>query len=394
MEISWNELEQEAILLRRTIHRYAETGGCEVKTSALIKEEAKAAGLPVITMKGTGCVVVLDTKRPGKHLALRADMDALPIPEAAENNRTKKACVSENPATCHACGHDAHTAMLLCVMKALVQKKEELCGAVYFCFEQGEENRSGYAAMLDTLSRCSIDSVFGIHVAARIKSGLVGITPGAISTGVIPISVTIHGQGGHSSCPELCKNPLIPAAEFVGAAHAALYQTLPAASSLSMALTTIHCGSARNIIAEHALVEGCMRYTDPNEGMRAKKAVMDTARLIAAAHGCTVQFDPVMDSGYIPVKNDESCTERARQIAAKLWGSQAVLGDVVLSGSESFGYYTDRYPGVFIQLGTGSSEKGTDAQHHNPHFDVDEDMLIRGIMLTVCYTENYLAEDE
>ena len=225
VEYNWTQLEEETVDLRREIHRYAELGGQETRTAALVKQFAQALDLPVVTMEGTGLVVILDTGMPGRHLALRADMDALPIVESPNNTAGPKACISDDPKTCHACGHDAHTAMLLCAMKVLAQRRSLLRGTVYFCFEQGEENRSGYQAMMDTLARYHIDSVWGMHVMSSLPSGKVGICPGAISTGVIPISFDITGKGGHSSRPDQCRNPLVPAAAFVGSAYKITYTT-------------------------------------------------------------------------------------------------------------------------------------------------------------------------
>ena len=393
VEYNWTQLEEETVDLRREIHRYAELGGQETRTAALVKQFAQALDLPVVTMEGTGLVVILDTGMPGRHLALRADMDALPIVESPNNTAGPKACISDDPKTCHACGHDAHTAMLLCAMKELAQRRALLRGTVYFCFEQGEENRSGYQAMMDTLARYHIDSVWGMHVMSSLPSGKVGICPGAISTGVIPISFDITGKGGHSSRPDQCRNPLVPAAAFVGSAYTALYNALPPGSTVSMALTTIHCGTARNVIAESALVEGCMRYQDLQEGLLAKETVKAVAEAVAHAHGCTVSFHTVMESGYIPVHNDETCTARAQAVAADLWGADYFDVSCGMGGSESFGYYTERYPGVFVTLGTGNVEKGSTASHHHPQFDIDEDMLIRGVQLTAAYAETYLTEE-
>ncbi len=382
-----NALEQDLISLRRKIHEAPEIGGMELKTAALIKECAKQLQLPIIPVEGTGCVIVLETGRTGKRIALRADMDALPIQEAPVNAAgIGKRTVSQTEGVCHACGHDTHTAMLLTTMRALVELKDELSGTVYFCFEQGEENRSGYENMIKVLDTLAIDSVFAIHVAPNIESGMLVANPGMVTSGAIPVTITMHGKGGHSSLPEQCINPLIPAAEFVGAFYSAMGTRMKPGNSLIYCITSIQCGKTRNVIENDAVIQGSIRYFDKEEGRMARQIVRETADGIAGTYGCTAEVNPVLDVGYVPVENDAACVELFRKSTADILGEEYAPSDGPnMLACESFGYYTDKYSGIFVQLGVRNEGKGITSGLHTPKFDVDEDALIHGSIATVKY---------
>ena len=156
------ENEQYIIDCRRTVHRFAEVGGMEVKTSAFIRKEAEALGLAVEEVSETGLLITLDTGRPGNGVALRSEIDALPIPENPYNMKGPKCVVSDDPETSHTCGHDAHVGMLLGTMRALCKLKDQLSGRIYFCFEEGEENGLGWCGMLDALETREVNTVFGL----------------------------------------------------------------------------------------------------------------------------------------------------------------------------------------------------------------------------------------
>lgn len=389
----YDEIEKKVINYRRIIHKFAETGGNEIQTSSFIKEKVASLNLQCINLEGTGCVAILDTGRPGKRIALRADIDALPIAEDLNNMKQKKVCVSDNPNTCHACGHDAHSAMLLGVINILLKIKNELNGIIYFCFEEGEENRSGYKAMIRCLEKLEPDTVLAMHVNSQLEVGKITVAENEVTTGVVPISFVIHGKGGHSAKPNTCCNPLLPACEFVSSIYSSIYNVLKPGNTLSMAITSVRCGAVRNVIAEDAIVEGSVRYFDINEGRIAKEIIKREATYIAEKNRCSVEFMPVMDEGYIPIINNLSCVERAREVVVDLFGQQALVCEDNSMASESFGYYTEKYKGVFVSIGTGNEDLGTIATHHNPHFDIDESVLINGVKFMVNYTKKYLGEE-
>ena len=177
-------LQEKLISWRRTIHRYAEPGGAEEKTAALVEKEAARLGLPVLDGGQTSRIAVLDTGRPGRTVLLRADMDALPVPENPENLKGERCVVSENPGFSHACGHDAHTAMLLGAMELLSGMREALTGKILFCFESDEENGSGWPKLLPVLENFDIDRCFAIHVLSSLEAGRFSIQPGGRMSGL------------------------------------------------------------------------------------------------------------------------------------------------------------------------------------------------------------------
>ncbi len=205
------EKRDYVIECRRTVHRYAEPGGKERKTSRFIRQELEGKGLRVHSVGDTGLIAALDTGKEGARIFLRADMDALPIPEAGENLAQKRTCISENKGTCHACGHDAHTAMLLGTLRILADNREKLTGVVYACFESGEETGYGVGDMIEALKQFRIDTCFALHVYSELESGRICVEPGARMAGTSVIDLLIKGRAwlqagsGGESCILCCR---------------------------------------------------------------------------------------------------------------------------------------------------------------------------------------------
>lgn len=210
-----DEYERYIVDCRRTVHTFAEISMQEFKTKAFIIKEARKLGLPYEEVPTTSVVVTLDTGRPGKHIALRADMDALPMAEAADNLAGVRTCTSEQPRTCHACGHDAHTAMLLGAMQVLRRLEDSLNGVIHFCFEEGEETNSGVDALLAALDKYEIDRIWGIHVYAVLEEGKISVQAGPRMAGYCSARVDFIGKGGHASRPDLAINPLFCSTSFL-----------------------------------------------------------------------------------------------------------------------------------------------------------------------------------
>ena len=370
---------------RRTLHRFGETGGHEIQTNALICAEAEALGLPVEQVGCTGLIATLDSGKPGPHIALRADMDALPMQEAPENLAGPRVCLSENPNGFHGCGHDAHTAMLLGAMRILADTRETLRGVIYFCFEEGEECSRGFGPMLEALSRRTVDTCWAIHVYAELESGKICLDPGPRMAGGSKIDITVSGQGGHASRPDQTCNPVVCAAAIVTNAAALWANRMPIGKTVTYGITTIRGGVASNIIPDTATIEGTMRFFDACAGQQAIDLVKETARHTAALYGCTVSFGKYFEVASIPVVNNPHYARLAQQAAAAVLPEGAVVSCDPWFGSESFSRYQERYPGVMAHLGIANREKGSGAPHHNARFDVDEDVLPLGVMATLAY---------
>ncbi len=378
-------LKNYVVDCRRKVHRYAEVSRTEVKTSAFIQSKIEAAGLPFEKAGETGLFATLDTGRPGPHIALRADIDALPVPENSNNLTGPRVCVSENPATCHACGHDAHTAMLLGTMKALAACRDSLCGTVYFCFEEGEENGAGISDMLAVLGKYHVDTVWAIHVYAALESGKISVDAGPRMAGAAAAELRFIGRGGHGSRPDLSINPVFCAANFLNNLAVAFANQISANETVTLGITSIQGGVVGNIIPDNADVLGSLRFFNVEEGKKAVGIMKEVAEHTAAMHHCKVEFNPRTGVRVEPVINDAECAALAESVLKEVLPEGAVASCEKWYASESFSHYMKRIPGVFAFLGIKNPVYGSGAEHHNEYFDVDESVLPMGMLATLKY---------
>ena len=279
-----DEYEPYIIDCRRKVHTFAEVAMQEDKTHAFILEEAKKLGLPYEEVPTTSVIVKMDTGRPGMVVALRADIDALPLAENPNNLAGPRTCVSEKGNTCHACGHDAHTSMLLGAMQVLYRRKDKLNGTVLFCFEEGEEPNSGVEALLKALEKYDVDRCWAIHVYAELEEGKMCVDPGPRMAGAAIIDVTFVGKSGHGSRPDLAVNPVFCGANFLNNLSVAFSNQITAGKTVTMGLTMFHAGEVGNVIPETARIQGSYRFFDLEEG---KKAVRITSRWPTTPPPCT-----------------------------------------------------------------------------------------------------------
>ncbi|MCR4710904.1 MAG: amidohydrolase [Clostridia bacterium] len=382
--------EQEAYIIgcRRQFHRQPETGGREKKTSAFIRQEAEKLGLPVEEVSTTGLLVTLDTGRPGSSVALRADIDALPIQESPDNAKGPRAVISENPGVAHLCGHDAHTGMLLGAMQVLNKVKSELCGKIYFCFEEGEETGTGFGGMVDALQKRNVNTVFGLHVASELEHGQVSVVSGARMAGTQEIDVTFIGRGGHGSRPDLSINPVYTAAAAVCELAIAFANQIDPNDPVTLGITSITGGNAANVFPDTARVRGSMRFFSAEAGKRALNIVKKVFEKTAEMHNCQVDFGAQMSVFLLPVVNDEDAVRVAKAAFTKALPDARLATLERSFGSETFSHYLASFKGVFAHLGIRNEELGVTAGYHNEHFDVDESALVTG---TVCHCAYAIA---
>ena len=372
------KFEGDVIRWRRELHRFPEPGGQEFRTAALVEEKAKALGLEVLHAGECGRIAILDTGKPGKTVLLRADLDALPVPEHPENLRGARVVTSENPGYSHACGHDAHTAMLLGAMEILTELKDTLCGRVIFCFESDEENGSGWPVLLPVLEGLNIDTCFAIHVLSSLGSGKISLQSGGRMCGMVAVDAQFVGKGGHGSRPDLSVNPVFAAAAALSNLAVAAANRITPGEVLTLGITAIQGGSVFNVIPDRARILGTMRYFNREIGQIAldmEKSVFDHT---AAMYGCTVEYAPRNKIYLEPVVNDADCVRMLRSALPGGW-----LEDCEpWYASETFSVCMNRWPGALAFLGIKNETLGSGAEHHNEHFDVDESALWRG---AVCY---------
>lgn len=390
-----DKLKNTVIAHRREIHRYAELGGKEYKTSRYICDYIEKLKIPYEMVTETAILATLDTGKPGPHIVLRADIDALPIQENQKNLKQERCCRSEQENTCHACGHDAHAAMLLGSMEVLCAMKEKLNGVIYFCFEAGEENRASYRQMLDALDKKRIDFVWAIHVYAALESGKIGLRTGACMAGSGRIDIKVHGRSGHGSRPDFAINPVCTAAAIVSNIPGVLVNQLNVEQTVTFGITSIKGGETFNVFPEDARILGSMRFFDLKEGEKALEIVRSVAIHIGEMYKCQIEFAPVMRDVMLPVINDDALIQDARHAVTELFADYNVVSEdfPVFYASETFSAYSNKYPGVMALLGIKNPEYGSGAEHHNEKFDVDENVLNLGVKATVKYVtrlmENY-----
>ncbi|MCL2408745.1 MAG: amidohydrolase [Oscillospiraceae bacterium] len=373
------------ISTRRQVHVFAETGGNEYKTSAFIEKELMELGITVEKVSNTGLIGTLDTGRAGKTLALRADIDALPVAENPSNLRRGRVCVSENAGSAHLCGHDAHTAMLLGAAKVLVDIQSSLTGKILFCFEEGEEVGLGFKGMVETLRAKQIDAVLATHVLSTFESGKINISPGPRMAGGRMIRMRVNGKGGHGSRPDLAINPVYAAAAIVANLPGALQNKLNPEKPVTVGITAIQGGETENVFPDYADIKGTMRFFDAKEGAKAADVLKTVAESTAKMLGCTIDYDPSSAWLLKPVINDRAISERAVRAISKLGLADALAECPLWYASESFSAYLAEFPGALVFLGIKNDEYGSGAPHHNERFDVDEAVLALGVAAAVGF---------
>ncbi len=381
-----SSIEQDIIQYRRTVHAFAETGGKEFKTSAFIQEKLTEFGIPFEQLEGTGLIGTIDTGKEGPHIGLRADIDALPMPEEKTNLKNPRVCMSDTPdKTCHACGHDAHTAMLLGAARILAAHKEDLKGIIYICFESGEEMGAGYGPMMAGLAKYHIDTFWAIHVLNYIPAGQICVQAGPRMGGAAMVGITFKGRGGHGSRPDLSVNPVFCAANFLTNLSVAFGQQIDANETVTLGITTIKGGGIANIIPDTAEVLGTMRFFSEKEGTKARDLVKEVAADTAKYSKCEAIFSPYMERIGTPLINDEYYSSMITERLTDVLGEGVTVHSEPWYASESFSMYLKQWPGVMGHLGIKNDELGTGAEHHNSKFDVDESALKLGAIATVEY---------
>lgn len=375
---------------RRYLHRHPELSGQELETSKYLKAEAERFGLTVESLSGTGFIAVLDTGRPGKTLALRVDIDALPLTEAKENLKGPKGCISANPGVCHACGHDAHMAIALTAMAILSECKEALCGRILFAFEEGEERGSGIRPMIEALKEKGTDAVYGNHVTSFMESGTVCLDEGPRMAGALGLRFALKGKSGHGSRPDLACNPITAGSAIVTQLSALWASKLDVTKTVTLGITQFQSGISYNIIPETAEIGGTCRFFDLEEAKKADRLIHETVDTMANLYGCSVEYHPMAQIICSPVVNDPALARLARQGSSQLLPTENIKSGVTWFASESFSRYRACFPSMFAFIGIRNPQVGSGAEHHNPEFDVDDGALKTGVLLMCKFAADFL----
>lgn len=382
-------VESEIVKLRRYFHENPELSLHEEKTSLKIQQILNELSIPYEVVGEYGLIAYLKGKTDGKTVLLRADMDALPVDEGEDNLKNKKNSCSLVKGVSHACGHDAHMAMMIGALKVLVAMRDELEGNVVFVFEQAEEIGKGVFPMMEALKKYSIDTSYAIHLYAELEEGKISVQSGARMAALTAFTVRVKGKGGHGSRPDLTINPLMCTANILVNLNNIWSQELDPTKVVTMGITTMKCGEKGNVIPDFAEFSGSLRYTDVEEGKKAFMAMKRVCEGVAMAHRCHIEYPKIFESPYI-VWNDKICSQIAEKAIKEMMGEDNLGNCPMWFATESMAVYQKEYPGVFAFLGIKNEEKGYGAGHHTKEFDFNEEILKYGTMSAVSYVFEYL----
>ena len=388
-----DKLTDELIELRRDFHMYPELGFQEHRTAEKVENYLRELGLEPKRIGGTGVTALIrgSGSRGGKGgtgdsgsrepvLLLRADMDALPIQE--ENDIPY---ASKNEGVMHACGHDAHTAMLLIAAKVLNQIRDSFSGTVKLVFQPNEEI-GGAKVLIDEglMTNPDVDAALGIHIWTPLKSGTIGVQSGAVMATLDVFKILVRGKGGHTGYPESAVDPLIAASSIVLESQRIQTREISLMKPTVIVFGKMSGGTKHNIIPEEVTLEGTIRYLysgEPGSEENPAGRMRRLAEAVSSLHGCTCQVE--MERENTALINDPAMVELVKESAADILGSSEYVVPHASMAGEDFSVYASMVPSAFVFLGTNNPEKESDFPHHNPRFNIDEETMPRGVELFV-----------
>lgn len=377
------ELTSQLIAWRRDFHRHPETAFEEHWTSSVLRKFLESHGIPTRVMAKTGLRGVLKGKPGGRTVALRADIDALPLKEEGD-----KDFISENPGAAHACGHDGHMAILMGVIELLCRRKENFQGDVVFLFQPSEERIPGGAkSMIEEGALEGVDAIFGLHLWQLLSTGVVGLVKGAMMAQPDKFTVRLRGKGGHGSMPHQTVDPILVASHLVVNIQSIASRNVDPLKPVVVSFGTIEGGTIYNIIPEEVVLTGTVRSFDSEVQELSERRLKDITNATCAAFGATAEFR--YEKGYPPVVNDERMVEFVGKTAVGVFGEDKVQDIDPVMGGEDFSYFLQKIPGAFVFFGMGD---GMEFPHHHPAFDIDEKALPQATRLMTALALKYLEE--
>jgi len=369
------EYSPELVGIRRHIHAHPELSYKEFETSALVQKRLADLGIPYEVKATTGVIGLLEGKNPGKRIvALRADMDALPIQE--ENDISYK---SQNAGVMHACGHDAHTTCLLGATRILHQLKDEWEGTVKLIFQPGEEKNPGGASLLikeGALENPRPSAILGLHVHPQLEVGKYRFRGGKIMASADEIYITIKGKGGHAAAPQQAVDTILIASQLVVALQQIISRNRNPFNPSVLSITSFQGGYTTNVIPSEVKLMGTFRAMDEAWRFEAHELIRKLSTELV--HSMGAEIDLTIDVGYPCVYNNEKLNELAASGAAEFAGADNIEESELRMGAEDFGYYSQVIPGCFYRLGAGNVAKGITSGVHTPTFNIDEKALELG----------------
>ncbi|TLS38702.1 M20 metallopeptidase family protein [Pseudalkalibacillus caeni] len=370
---------------RRDFHQHPEPGFEEKRTSAIVADHLESLGLEVKkNVAGTGVIALLKGSEPGPTFALRADMDALPI----QDEKDADYC-SQNNGFSHACGHDAHTAMLMGAAKLLSERGLEK-GNIKFVFQPAEEGQGGAKAMIDNgvLENPEVDAIAGLHVNTGIDTGSITLSSERVGCGAADFfSLKVIGKGGHAAHPHQTVDSVAVTAQVVSALQQISSRQVDPTDPIVVTIGSIHGGKASNVIAPAVEMTGTVRTLNPSLRQKIPEMMEKVIKGVTDGFGASYDFD--FQFKFPSILNDDSLTDLAAQTADEVLGEGQYKKVKPGMGGEDFAFYTEKVPAVFFRLGVGNDEMERFPGHH-PKFDIDEKALPYGSAMLSQIALNYL----
>lgn len=371
-------VREQVVAWRRHLHQRPELSFHETNTSQFVAETLTSlGGLEITRPTATSVVARLIGGGPGPVLAIRADIDALPIQEANGHN-----FVSRNEGVMHACGHDGHTAMLLGAVKILLGRRAEIRGEVRFLFQHAEELYPGGASeMVSAGVLDGVDQVIGAHLWLSLPFGQVGVRQGPLMAALNTFRITIQGAGGHAAIPQQTVDPIAIAAQVVTNLQHVVARNVDPLASAVISVTQISGGTTTNVIPGSVEMAGTVRTFDPALRARIPELMERVIAGVTAAHGATYRWD--FEPGYAAVINDAAASDLVRRAVVRALGPEVLVDATPTMGAEDFSAYQQRVPGAFFFIGARNDERGIVHPHHHERFDLDERALDSGTRIFV-----------
>lgn len=369
---------QEYTEIRRHLHAHPELSYQEFETSKFIQEQLKKYQIPFQVMAATGVIGLIEGQNPkSRIIALRADMDALPILE--ENDLPY---VSQNKGVMHGCGHDVHTTCLLGAARILQETKSQWEGTVKLIFQPGEERNPGGASLLikeGVLENPAPQGIIGLHVHPGLAVGKLSFRSGRIMASADEIFITIKSEGGHAASPHMTADTILIASELVVSLQKLISRNCDPFSPSVLSICSFQGGHTTNVIPSEVQLKGTFRAMDETWRYKAHDLIKKMASGLVTSMGASV--DVHIDVGYPSVYSHEGLTDNCRQLAESLVGKDLIEQTELRMGAEDFGHYTQKIPGCFYRLGVRNEAMGITHNVHTPHFNADESAIKTGMAM-------------
>ena len=383
-------IKEELVAIRRDLHEHPEIGFEEVRTSGVIKKFLKDNGIPYSEVAKTGvCGIIKGTKEgKNKTIALRGDIDGLPIGDM-------KTCEykSKENGRMHACGHDAHTTILLGAAKVLNKYKDQFSGNVKLFFEPAEETTGGAIPMIEegVLDNPNVDAILGLHVDEETECGTIKIKKGVVNAASNPFSIKITGQGGHGASPHTTVDPVVIASHIVLALQTVVSREIAPVNPAVITVGTLHAGTAQNIIPGEATLSGMIRTMTKEDRAFAIERLNEIVNGIATISRAKAEIK--VDESYPCLYNNDEFVDLISESANVVLGKENVLEQrAPKMGVESFAYFANERPAAFYFLGSGNKSKKTTEPAHSNLFNIDEECLPIGVAIQALAAFNYLTK--